>query len=722
MDTQSYSNNHHDVFVSYSSKNKNYADAIVADLEQHGVKCWYAPRDILPGETWIGAINAAIKSTTVFILVYTDDSNKSKQVANEVTLAFNAEKTIIPFRLSSSDMNDELEYYLLRVHWLDAVTPPLSNSIAMLRDKILLLLSHGAEGTGFKGTAEPAAESAGIPAIDGDPSGKEGITFSPAGDSSGNNGRSKFILPAVIAAALIVVGFIMFSLGSHRGSSGSSAPAEQGGVTVRDDSGGKADNVDQADAVDQAGQADAADIADQTGQEDVSAQAEQDNPAGQESRIYDTGKAGVTASASLSADKLHSWADHSTVQKVVFHNTLDNAPSDAGDLSEDGSGSVLAWMDGSTLNIAGDGGVKAPVSCQNLFSDKDAATDPSRRWNRLEAIEGGQYFDTSDVTNMFAMFWYCQSLRSVDVSSWDTSRVTSMALMFNNCTNLEELDTSGWDTSFVTSMSSMFSGCAGLRTLNTSGWNTSRVSDTHYMFSGCSGLDELDVSGWDTSRFEDMSYMFYGCSGLDGLDVSGWDTGRVSNMHSAFYQCTGLEELDVSGWKTPRLTNTYSMFKECFVLTSLDMSGWDVSRVTDARSMFYDCGSLGELNISGWNLSRINSTGFMFGKCGSLTELDVSGWDTSGVSEFDYTFYGCGSVEQLDVSGWDTSGATSMKSMFSGCRSLTSLDVSGWDTSNVTDMNSMFMNCESLTSLDVSGWDLSNVTDSDKMFKGTILE
>ena len=61
MDTHSHPHKHHDVFVSYSSKNKNYADAIVADLEQHGVKCWYAPRDILPGETWIGAINAALR-------------------------------------------------------------------------------------------------------------------------------------------------------------------------------------------------------------------------------------------------------------------------------------------------------------------------------------------------------------------------------------------------------------------------------------------------------------------------------------------------------------------------------------------------------------------------------------------------------------------------------------------------------------------------------------
>ena len=46
----------HDVFISYSTKNKNVADAVVANFEQHGIKCWYAPRDILPGEEWVSAI------------------------------------------------------------------------------------------------------------------------------------------------------------------------------------------------------------------------------------------------------------------------------------------------------------------------------------------------------------------------------------------------------------------------------------------------------------------------------------------------------------------------------------------------------------------------------------------------------------------------------------------------------------------------------------------
>ena len=40
----------YEVFISYSTKNKNVADAVVANFEKNGIRCWYAPRDILPGQ------------------------------------------------------------------------------------------------------------------------------------------------------------------------------------------------------------------------------------------------------------------------------------------------------------------------------------------------------------------------------------------------------------------------------------------------------------------------------------------------------------------------------------------------------------------------------------------------------------------------------------------------------------------------------------------------
>lgn len=112
------------VFISYSSKNADLANAMVAYLEKKGITCWYAPRNIEPGSEWVPAIKSALQTTKVFVLLYTHQSNQSRQVMNEVALAFNAGKTMVPYCATDEKMNDELEYYLTRVHWLNAVEKP----------------------------------------------------------------------------------------------------------------------------------------------------------------------------------------------------------------------------------------------------------------------------------------------------------------------------------------------------------------------------------------------------------------------------------------------------------------------------------------------------------------------------------------------------------------------------------------------------------------------
>ena len=199
----------HDVFISYSSKNKNIADAIVADLEQNGIKCWYAPRDIYPGEDWAGAIKNAIGSTKIFVLVFTDESNRSHQVTNEVTLAVNSGKIIIPFRLSGSDMNDTLLYYLSSVHWLDAVSQPLNQNIETLRMQISALLD-------IDETAGSMAAAAGIPSA-GAAAGSRGAQPSgQTGSSGGSSIKTGIVIGFAVAALAIGVGAFALSGGGKK--------------------------------------------------------------------------------------------------------------------------------------------------------------------------------------------------------------------------------------------------------------------------------------------------------------------------------------------------------------------------------------------------------------------------------------------------------------------------------------------------------------------------
>ena len=84
------------------------------------MQCWIAPRDVQPGARYAAEIVNGIKNCKVMVLVYSKESNQSDHVANEVDRAFNGGKTIIPFLVDDTPMNDEFDYYLSRKHWLVA--------------------------------------------------------------------------------------------------------------------------------------------------------------------------------------------------------------------------------------------------------------------------------------------------------------------------------------------------------------------------------------------------------------------------------------------------------------------------------------------------------------------------------------------------------------------------------------------------------------------------
>ena len=131
----------HDVFISYSHKDKTVADAVCARFEAENIRCWYAPRDIAPGADWAASIIDAINSSKVMVLIFTDFSNASKQVLREVNNAVSAGIPIVPFKLTETLPTKGMQYYLATVHWLDAMNLPLEKSIDDLEKLIKAILS-----------------------------------------------------------------------------------------------------------------------------------------------------------------------------------------------------------------------------------------------------------------------------------------------------------------------------------------------------------------------------------------------------------------------------------------------------------------------------------------------------------------------------------------------------------------------------------------------------
>ncbi|MGA3068130.1 MAG: toll/interleukin-1 receptor domain-containing protein, partial [Tepidisphaeraceae bacterium] len=130
----------HDVFISYSTKDKPIADAVCATLESTGVRCWVAPRDIQPGADWGEAIVDAIAQSRLFILIFSRHANESPQVKRELQHGFDSGVVVIPFRIEDILPSKSLDYYLGSVHWLDALSTPLESHLQTLAAKTKGLL------------------------------------------------------------------------------------------------------------------------------------------------------------------------------------------------------------------------------------------------------------------------------------------------------------------------------------------------------------------------------------------------------------------------------------------------------------------------------------------------------------------------------------------------------------------------------------------------------
>ena len=151
----------HDLFISHSSKDKAIADAVCAALEASGIRCWIAPRDIQSGQKWPEAIVNAIASSRLMVLIFSANSNKSKDVANELTLAMNSNVIVIPFKIDDIAPKGVMQYYLSNTHWLDAMNPPTAKQIQELVKTARALI--GSEKSGIADLFGPDKEAAGEP-------------------------------------------------------------------------------------------------------------------------------------------------------------------------------------------------------------------------------------------------------------------------------------------------------------------------------------------------------------------------------------------------------------------------------------------------------------------------------------------------------------------------------------------------------------------------------
>jgi uncharacterized protein YjbI with pentapeptide repeats len=99
-------------FISYSSKNQDFAEQLYTNLQNRGVRCWFAPEDLRIGERIRIGIEESIRKYDKLLLILSRYSVTSDWVEKEVETALEEERIqkriiLFPIRLDDTVMKIE---------------------------------------------------------------------------------------------------------------------------------------------------------------------------------------------------------------------------------------------------------------------------------------------------------------------------------------------------------------------------------------------------------------------------------------------------------------------------------------------------------------------------------------------------------------------------------------------------------------------------------------
>ena len=337
----------------------------------------------------------------------------------------------------------------------------------------------------------------------------------------------------------------------------------------------------------------------------------------------------------------------------------------------------------------------------------------------LETIQGLEYLNTTNVTDMSGMFNHCVRLTSLDVTHFNTEKVTNMSQMFHDCPRLASLDVTNFNTANVTDMENMFSAGPNLKAIYASDkFVTNAVTKSSGMFAGCESLSgEL---AWTSDKVADKTYAtldggYFREKGVadrpwvkyaDGTLTFLYGYKRTVDVNRNEYELNSGE--NSPAWKAKSGDITQVVFDASFAN----------ARPTTCFKWFQTFNKLEHIEgIENLNTEKVTDMCSMFSGCICLKSLDVTNFNTANVKDMSDMFSVCRNLAELDLSNFNTANVENMRSMFFECKNLAELDLSNFNTAKVTNMGTLFYGCLNLTTIYVND-DFVITNKSYRLFRG----
>lgn len=186
------------VFISHSSDNAETAAEVCRFLEERGIRCWLAPRDIEPGADWAESILTAIDESSAMILLISRSSTTSPHIRREVERAVSRRSRILPLYMERVEPPLWMQYYISAHQWIDGTGSDLDQRLSKIADS--LTREHRREGQGNPTVSESAVQ----PHDDDIRSPDESIEDQPAVREP-RHGSGRFRRRLLLASAAVVL-------------------------------------------------------------------------------------------------------------------------------------------------------------------------------------------------------------------------------------------------------------------------------------------------------------------------------------------------------------------------------------------------------------------------------------------------------------------------------------------------------------------------------------
>ncbi len=107
-----------EVFVSYSSHDREHVLAIADQLQRAGVRVWLDRNKIPGGGSYGTEIVRGIKACKILMLMCSDAALRSKNVKQEIQLAWKYGRPYLPLLLEPTGFSEQVEYWLEGCQWV----------------------------------------------------------------------------------------------------------------------------------------------------------------------------------------------------------------------------------------------------------------------------------------------------------------------------------------------------------------------------------------------------------------------------------------------------------------------------------------------------------------------------------------------------------------------------------------------------------------------------